>query len=181
MKRKRTKLRKEINYGLITRIFSWSVVVAFSIFFVFIVFLFKHGVMIRYVSFNASAFVINMSQTNITKLGVSVDPDELAFGIVPLGGNVTREIELKAPSNLMKTKIQIVVEGNVSEKVEIERNNIVLSPGEAMNVKIKFVGNEVGNYTGMAHVLICIPRYSVSEKFLNELCEYKFEAWRKDI
>ena len=169
---------RKVNYQRISDIFSFTVIFLIAMMLTVMVVLFKNGTILKVVYFNASAQVINVSKMNVTKIGVSVDPDKLQFGIVPLGGNVTREVEIKVPSSLFASVVVFLYsEGNITEWLDIKDQELVLPPSSSRSIPVKFIGKEEGNYTGKLYAVMCLPRYNIAQRFLEVLCQERFEKW----
>lgn len=167
-----------INYRKISDIFSFIVIFLIAVLLTFMVVLFKNGTALKIVYFNASAQVINVSKMNITKIGVSVDPNKLQFGIVPLGGNVTREVEIKVPLSFSTDVIVLLYpEGNITQWLKIKDREVVLAPSSSRSIPVKFIGIKEGTYTGKLYTLMCFPRYAIARRFIDVLCRERFERW----
>jgi len=116
--------------------------------------------------FKMHADVLNFSENNITKLGVSVDSDKLEFGIVPIGGNVTKVVEIESSSK-NPAKAIITIDGNITPYIETERE-VYMEGGERLKLYVKFVGSEEGNYTGIMKIKLFVAKY----KFMGNLLKY---------
>lgn len=115
-------------------------------------------------SFDMRASVINFSQTNVTKLGVSVDPDVLDFGVVPLESNVTKIIEIESKSDHV-VRALIFMDGNITPYIKAKRE-VYLKNGEDFKLYVKFLGLKEGNYTGRVKIRFLVPKYAFMEPLL---------------
>jgi len=94
-------------------------------------------------------------------IGLTVDPWNLDFGIIPEGKNFgTRFINL---ANLKEkdAKISFKVYGNISPFVKFNKNNFILHPNENLTVEVSFhaEGAKIGNYSGEIDVIVQRPKY----------------------
>jgi hypothetical protein len=94
-------------------------------------------------------------------IGLTVDPWNLDFGIIPEGKNFgTRFINL---ANLKEkdAKINFKVYGNISPFVKFSKNNFILHPNENLTVEVSFhaEGAKIGNYFGEIDVVVQRPKY----------------------
>jgi hypothetical protein len=94
-------------------------------------------------------------------IGLTVDPWNLNFGIIPEGKNFgTRFISL---SNLKEkdAKVSFKVYGNISPFVKFSNNNFLLHPNESLTIKVNFYaeGAKIGNYSGEIDVIVQRPKY----------------------
>ncbi len=117
-------------------------------------------------SFKMKAEVLNFTKSNVTKLGVDVDPNILNFGRIPLTGNVTKmvNVQIKTPYKVL-AKIRIT--GNISKYIVVENKRFVFEGNVKKKIKVKFVGAKIGNYTGTFYIDFLIPKYSFAQHFLN--------------
>jgi len=72
------------------------------------------------------------NKSNIT-LGMTNDPWNLNFGVIPIGIESKRFINL-ANRNEGMYKVEIFVYGNISQMVNFNRNNFILRKGDEMEV-----------------------------------------------
>lgn len=101
-------------------------------------------------------------------IGISVDPWDLNFGIVPAGSAGRRFVDL---SNLQDSdvKVKFEVYGNISPMVSFSRNNFILKKGENSTVDIVVRTTRAtlsGNYTGEIDTILKKPKYDFAYKFL---------------
>jgi hypothetical protein len=109
---------------------------------------------------------IQLTQEKIL-LGMSVDPWNLNFGIIPAGNNsAKRFINLV---NLKEKDFKVILKayGNISSFVKFSKNNFLLHPKENVTVEAIFYAEkaEVGNYTGIIDVIIKKPKYDFLYSF----------------
>ena len=100
-------------------------------------------------------------------LGLSADPWNLNFGIVPEGKNFgKRFVDLV---NLKEKDVKVIlrVYGNISDFVKFSKNDFILHPKENVTVEVGFYaeGASVGNYTGVIDIVIQKPRYDFIYSF----------------
>ena len=94
-------------------------------------------------------------------IGLTVDPWNLDFGMIPEGKNFgTRFINL---ANLKEkdAKISFKVYGNISPFVKFNKNDFILHPNENLTVEVSFhaEGAKIGNYSGEIDVIVQRPKY----------------------
>jgi len=94
-------------------------------------------------------------------IGLSVDPWNLDFGIIPEGKNFgTRFINL-ANFKQKDAKISFKVYGNISPFVKFGKNDLILRANENLTVEVSFhaEGAKIGNYSGEIDVVVQRPKY----------------------
>jgi hypothetical protein len=100
-------------------------------------------------------------------LGISADPWNLNFGIIPAGKNFGKRFVSLV--NLKEKDVKIVLKawGNISSFVKFNKNNFILHPKENVTVEVGFYaeGAEVGNYTGVIDVVVQKPKYDFIYSF----------------
>jgi len=101
-------------------------------------------------------------------IGIAVDPWNLNFGILPVGSNGRRFIDL---SNLQDraVKVKLEVYGNISPMVSFSKNNFILRKGKNSTVDIMArttTETIPGNYTGEIDVILKKPKYDFAYNFL---------------
>jgi len=118
----------------------------------------------RYPSFvNVSS---NMDETLV--IGITNDPYNLGFGIIPQGGSGKRLISLENDEDV-KAKIKIEYVGNITEIMEISNTNFVLMPNESVKIPVMIKTDPdtpIGNYTGEIDLIIIKPKYNSLEFLL---------------
>ncbi len=100
-------------------------------------------------------------------LGISADPWNLNFGIIPAGKNFGKRFVSLV--NLKEKDVKIVIKawGNISSFVKFSKNNFILHPKENVTVEVGFYaeGAEAGNYTGVIDVIVQKPKYDFIYSF----------------
>jgi hypothetical protein len=92
---------------------------------------------------------------NESKIGVSIDPFNLNYGILPLGSNNTKMLVI---NNYEKgpVKVSLYVSGNISPFITFSENNFILDK-TSKEVWIKMAGASEGNFTGTLYASIKKP------------------------
>ncbi len=164
--------KKEKNYEKKTKTINLSnkniilfVLIILSICLSFFVSL-PHMFQKKEISFQMKAEVLNFTKSNITKLGVDVDPNILNFGRIPITGNVTKivNIQINTP---YKVLAKIKVKGNISKYIVVEKRRFIFIGHVKRKIKVKFVGEKIGNYTGSFYINFLIPKYGFAQYFIN--------------
>lgn len=101
-------------------------------------------------------------------VGMEGDPWNLNFGVLPVGINGKRFINL-ANHDEYTVKVSIVAYGNISRMVSFDRDELKLNPGEELRVTalLNTSLSSPGNYTGEIDVVTKKAKYP----FLNPLIE----------
>ncbi|NPA38720.1 MAG: hypothetical protein GXN99_02910 [Candidatus Nanohaloarchaeota archaeon] len=95
--------------------------------------------------------VINLTTSNLTKIGISADTDKLDFGRMVFNRtNATKILTFYNPYSY-DAQIYLLVEGNIS-KMLIYNERILLKPNQTRNIYIKFVPKAVGNFSGKLEI-----------------------------
>ncbi len=116
------------------------------------------------VSLKVKAQVINTT-TNLSKIGVSVDTDELNFGrMIVNKTNMTKIIDFTNPMD-KKVVVYVVPEGNVSNYL-IYSKKFLLLENEKKSIYLRFYAKDIGNFTGSVKILMRYPLNPLSEWFL---------------
>ena len=105
-------------------------------------------------------------------IGISVDPWNLDFGVLPKGVNNKRFINLANHKNKIY-KVSLVSRGNISSMISFSENNFLLHEGEEEKVSVflnSSLSEKVGNYTGEVDVTYKRARFSPLN-FLIEVME----------
>ncbi|VVB52449.1 Uncharacterised protein [uncultured archaeon] len=105
---------------------------------------------------------IGSSKLNI---GVATDTASLNFGIVPVGFNVTKTLNITSPES-NNAKIFIRVKGNISSQLNPSSDSVNLAPGTKNIVTLVAAGTEIGEYSGEVQVIIKVPRYFFMSPFI---------------
>ncbi|HDH41410.1 MAG TPA: hypothetical protein ENG12_03280 [Candidatus Altiarchaeales archaeon] len=98
------------------------------------------------------------------KVGVSADPDELNFGVVPQNMTVRKFINLRNKD--INVKVCIIPYGSIRQFIKIEQNNFIMKTNESREVMIKFSGDKIGSYNGELDVITKKPKYGFLEPLL---------------
>jgi len=91
-------------------------------------------------------------------LGISNDPTEFNFGIVPENITVKKILNLKNNENF-DSLIEIHIDGNISDYIKVEEENFLLKGKENKQIDITFNATKIGYYTGEVEVYITTPKY----------------------
>jgi len=121
------------------------------------------------ISYDIKAEVINKTN-NITKIGISADPNMLNFGrMIVNKTNMTKIIDINNP---LPYKIigYIFVDGNVTPFL-IFKDKFLLEPHSKKSLYIRFYAKEEGNYTGNLSIYIRYPKNKISEWLMVEIYE----------
>lgn len=105
--------------------------------------------------FNMSAQVINVTGPN-TKIGFATQTYEMNFGRIPIGGKSTKFIDVSNPTN-KDAKIKISFDGNITPYIHYSHEELMIDPKDSMQIKITFIAEEMGNYTGQANIITYTP------------------------
>jgi hypothetical protein len=103
---------------------------------------------------------VESSQQKIL-VGLSADPWNLNFGIIPVGKNFGKRFINLVNLKEKDAKIVLKVDGNISKFVKFSKNNFILHPNENVTIEVTFYaeGASVGNYTGVISVIVQRPKY----------------------
>lgn len=108
---------------------------------------------------------VQPTQERLT-LGVTIDPWNLNFGVIPAGNNFgTRFINLVNKKE--NAKISFKVYGNISPFVNFSKNDFILHSKENVTVEVNFytASAKVGNYSGEIDVIVQRPKYDFLYSF----------------
>lgn len=101
-------------------------------------------------------------------VGLTVDPWDLKFGIIPSGGSFgTRHLILTNKQD-KDVKVDLKVYGNISPMVSFSKNNFILSKNENVTIDVFCRTTDTtldGNYTGEIDVIIKRPKYEFIYNF----------------
>jgi len=103
-------------------------------------------------------------ENNTVKVGVSADPHELNFGVVPQNMSIRKFINLR--NRDINVKVCVISYGSVKQFIEIKQNNFIMKTNESKKVMIEFSGDEIGSYNGEIDVIIKKPKYGFLEPLL---------------
>lgn len=107
--------------------------------------------------YDAKAIVFTKQQ-NI-KIGISSDTDVIDFG--QIYENMSSRKYINVTGNKYDYKVKVYVSGNISEFVNIEKNNFILEKNQATAIPILFSGNKPGNYNGEVKVVFKRVKYPI--------------------
>jgi hypothetical protein len=79
--------------------------------------------------------------------GIAISSSELDFGEMPIEGVSRKFISVNNAGGYLAF-VRFDVEGNISEFIDVSRNNILLSPGEKVLVDVKLNATRYGSYSG---------------------------------
>ncbi len=108
-----------------------------------------------------------MDKSNIT-VGMTVDPWNLNFGVVPIGVESRRFINL-ANYKEENYKVEIHAYGNISPMISFDRNNIILHKNDELKITVSLnstLSTEIGNFTGEIDIVSKGAKFSFLEVFL---------------
>ncbi len=88
--------------------------------------------------------VVNRTDYNY---GVSITSNELDFGEMPLGG-VSRKFLSISNNGRYLALVNFRTEGNISDFIELDMNDILLSPSSGAEVTVKLNATNRGVYSG---------------------------------
>jgi hypothetical protein len=97
-----------------------------------------------------------------TVVGITVDPWNLKFGIIPTGGSSGRRSMVLSNLQEKAGRVEMQAYGNITPMIEFEKNNFMLQKNESVKIEITFktaASTAPGNYTGEIDVVIKKPRY----------------------
>ena len=91
--------------------------------------------------------VINLTISNVTKIGISADTDKLDFGRMIF--NKTNATKLITVTNPLPYPIilKLNISGNISSML-FYNYQYMLMPNESREIPIKFIPKRLGNFTG---------------------------------
>ena len=102
-------------------------------------------------------------------LGISIDTDNLNFGIIPSGGSYgTRIINIKNDEDV-PIKIKLKPFGDISPMIDFEVPEFILQKGEEKKIEIYLRTTEatrMGNYTGGVEILSIRPKIDAFSSLL---------------
>ena len=99
------------------------------------------------------------------KVGVSVETDELNFGVVSENLTVRKFINLKN-NDKVPVKMCMPSYGNIKQYVLLSKDNFILKEGQAVEVEIAFNATKVGLYSGELDVIAIKPKHPFLANFL---------------
>jgi hypothetical protein len=102
---------------------------------------------------------------NKSKVGISADVFHLDFGVLPVGVNSTKILEIKNNDN-NKARIFLTSTGNISEMISFGKNDFILEGYEETRVSIKAEARELGDYSGKILITVKKPNFGWLETFL---------------
>ncbi|MDI6806419.1 MAG: hypothetical protein QMD14_01220 [Candidatus Aenigmarchaeota archaeon] len=95
--------------------------------------------------------------SNRSRIGISTDPFELQFGILPI--NITaKKVIMLNNGNPTKVKIRLIAHGNITPFLAPNNLQFILEPSEGRNITITGGGEEVGKYVGEVRIITKIPK-----------------------
>lgn len=94
--------------------------------------------------------------TNKSRIGISVEPFLLEFGVMPKNITSKKIVDLKN-SRESPVKVKLKSYGNISPFLQF-RNDFTLDSNQNKSVRIKASGNKLGKYKGEVQVIIKIPK-----------------------
>ncbi|MEA3255769.1 MAG: hypothetical protein U9Q22_08055 [Candidatus Altiarchaeota archaeon] len=101
---------------------------------------------------------------NKIKVGVSIETDELNFGVVSENLTVRKFINLKN-NDKVPVKMCIPSYGNIKPYILLSKNNFILKEGQALEVEIAFNATKVGIYSGELDVIAIKPKHPFLANF----------------
>lgn len=120
---------------------------------------------IKTVTYNLKANVTELRINNSKMLiGVSNNPDELNFGVLPVNLSIIKLLYLKNNEET-KAVVKLAINGNISGFVEVTEECFILESKENKQVKLLFNGAKKGNYIGKINIDIITPKYAILELF----------------
>ncbi|MBN2518298.1 MAG: hypothetical protein JXB14_05615 [Candidatus Altiarchaeota archaeon] len=120
------------------------------------------------VKYGTSAVVKSLEVINQTvKMGVSTDPNEINWGVVPKGVFVGKTMNL-GNTRPTDAKVNIAVHGDIKPFVSVVGGDtFILKSGESKSVELLFNASEIGEYVGEIDVYIRIPKNWLVKSFLD--------------
>lgn len=100
------------------------------------------------------------------RVGVSIETDELNFGVVSENLTVRKFINLKN-NGKVPVKICIPSYGNIKPYIITRKNNFILREGQALEVEIAFNATRIGLYSGELDVIAIKPKHPFLANFLD--------------
>jgi len=91
-------------------------------------------------------------------LGISNDPTEFNFGVVPENVTVRKILNLKNNENF-DSVIKISISGNISKYIKLENNDFILKSKENKQLMVTFNAARIGYYTGEMEIYLITPKY----------------------
>lgn len=101
---------------------------------------------------------------NESRIGLSVEPYMLEFGILPKNITATKQIDI-ANKKDGPVKVKFRVYGNISPFIEISKDFILDSQANT-SVMVKAKGEDVGAYTGEVRMIVKRPKNGWAEWLL---------------
>jgi len=111
--------------------------------------------------------IIDFTDDDLT-IGISNDPYNLGFGIIPVGSMGKRVIRVDN-NETIPSKVKIMKNGNISSFLEIGEDVFVLGMNETKSVDVQLKtgeDTEIGTYTGVIDLIIVKPKYKGFEFLL---------------
>jgi hypothetical protein len=90
-------------------------------------------------------------------LGVSVEKDEINFGIVPFNSKVVKFINI-TNNNDKEIEVKIICKGNITKFLKFQQT-FKLKPKEVKTIRVEADAKELGNFTGEINVITIIPKF----------------------
>jgi hypothetical protein len=107
------------------------------------------------------------NKSNIT-VGITGDPWNLNFGVVPIGVDSRRFINL-ANYKEKNYKVEMHAYGNISHMISFDKNNIILHKGDELKITALLnstLSTGTGNFTGEIDIISKGAKFSFLEVFL---------------
>jgi len=107
------------------------------------------------------------NKSNIT-VGITGDPWNINFGLIPIGVESRRFVNLANYKN-ENYKVKINVYGNISPMISFDKNNFIMHKGDELKLTVLLnstVSAKTGNFTGEIDIISKSVKFQFLEVFL---------------
>jgi len=111
------------------------------------------------------------NKSNIT-IGITGDPWNLNFGVIPIGIESRRFLNLVNYKD-ENYKVEIQAYGNISPMISFDKNDFILHKGDELKITVLLnstLSKETGNFTGEIDIFSKGSKFSFLEAYLRNYC-----------
>ena len=119
------------------------------------------------VMYPSNVNIISPENPSDVAIGIVGDPWNLNFGILPVGVNGKRFVNL-ANYKEITSKVRLVCYGDICSKISFDKNDLILREGdeEKITVTLNTASSVPGDYSGEIHIVSEIPKMAVINNLL---------------
>lgn len=118
------------------------------------------------IKYPSNVTVFSVGKEDDIVVGLTKDPDNLNFGIIPEGGSGKRFVRLYNNKEIA-SKVKIVTFGNISDLITIGTNNAIIGRNDSIGIDLILDASAgTGNYTGEIDLIIIEPKFNGLEVLL---------------